>query len=142
MTWWYWLLLGLVLILAEILTPGGFYLLFFGAGALVVGLLAGAQALTALWLQWTLFALVSIALVVLLRRPLVEMLRPPAVKDVDTLIGETALAMREIGVNDIGKAELRGASWNARNVGPAPIAAGQRCRVEKVDGLMLYISAE
>jgi membrane protein implicated in regulation of membrane protease activity len=33
MEWWIWILLGLVLLLGEIVTPGGFYILFFGVGA-------------------------------------------------------------------------------------------------------------
>ncbi len=44
MIWWYWMLLGLVLLGAEMVTPGGFYILFFGLAALVVGTLAGAGA--------------------------------------------------------------------------------------------------
>jgi membrane protein implicated in regulation of membrane protease activity len=142
MTWWHWILLGLVLLLAEALTPGGFYLLFFGVAALLVGVAASAGALAPLWLQWMMFALVSIGLVALLRRPLMERMRPRAVRDIDNLVGETALALLAIGVDEVGKAELRGSAWNARNIGAQPVAAGQRCRVEAVDGLMLYISAE
>jgi membrane protein implicated in regulation of membrane protease activity len=37
MDWWIWVVLGLVLLIGEIVTPGGFYLLFFGIGAVVVG---------------------------------------------------------------------------------------------------------
>ena len=39
MTWWTWLLLGLVLAALELATPGGFFILFFGLGAIVVGIL-------------------------------------------------------------------------------------------------------
>jgi membrane protein implicated in regulation of membrane protease activity len=42
-------------------------------------------------------------------------------------------------VNAIGKAELRGSTWNARNVGETPITEDQRCRVESVDGLTLSV---
>jgi inner membrane protein len=41
MAWWIWIVLGLVLLLGEMLTPGGFYILFFGIGAIIVGILAG-----------------------------------------------------------------------------------------------------
>jgi len=41
MTWSYWLFMGLALAGAEMLSPGGFYLLFFGMAALIVGALAG-----------------------------------------------------------------------------------------------------
>jgi membrane protein implicated in regulation of membrane protease activity len=130
------------MVLAEILTPGGFYLLFFGVAALLIGLVSGAGVVTPLWAEWTLFAVISVALVALLRKPLIEKIRPPAVKDIDTLVGETAVTHHEIGVNQIGKAELRGSSWSARNIGLAPLSAGQRCRVENVDGLMLLVKAE
>ncbi len=39
MVWWAWVLVGFLLLLGEILTPGGFFILFFGVGALVVGAL-------------------------------------------------------------------------------------------------------
>ena len=46
MIWWYWMVLGLLLLGLELATPGGFFLLFFGVGALLVGGLAiiGAAA--------------------------------------------------------------------------------------------------
>ena len=44
MDWWLWILLGLLLFLAELTTPGGFYILFFGIGAVIVGILVGFQA--------------------------------------------------------------------------------------------------
>ena len=44
MEWWMWILLGLVLFWGEIVTPGGFYVIFFGVGAIVVGILAGFNA--------------------------------------------------------------------------------------------------
>ena len=42
MAWWIWVLGGLVLLLAEVLTPGGFFVVFFGAGAILVGALKAA----------------------------------------------------------------------------------------------------
>ena len=40
MPWWSWLIVGFALLGGEMLAPGGFYLLFLGIGALIVGLLA------------------------------------------------------------------------------------------------------
>jgi membrane protein implicated in regulation of membrane protease activity len=39
----------------------------------------------------------------------------------------------------MGRVELRGTVWSARNTGDAAIHAGQRCSVERVDGLTLDI---
>ena len=35
--WWHWLVLGLLLVLAELAASGGFYIIFFGIAALIVG---------------------------------------------------------------------------------------------------------
>ena len=47
MLWWAWLLVGFLLVFAELLTPGGFYLLFFGLAGIVVGLLGLAGVVAA-----------------------------------------------------------------------------------------------
>jgi len=59
MYWWLWLVAGLVLLGLEVLTPGGFYVLFFGIGALVVGTLVGLGAAGPVWFQWLLFSAIS-----------------------------------------------------------------------------------
>ena len=48
----------------------------------------------------------------------------------------------DIAVGELGKAELRGTSWNARNAGAEAIAKGQRLKVDRVDGLTLHVHAE
>ena len=64
--YWHWLAAGLLLMAAEMLIPG-FYLLFFGAAALVTGALAWALPLPPLW-QYSAFALLSIIAVIVGRR--------------------------------------------------------------------------
>ena len=49
MQWWLWLAVGLALIVAELVTPSGFFIIFFGLGALAVGVLAAVGAVTSLW---------------------------------------------------------------------------------------------
>ena len=58
------------------------------------------------------------------------------------LVGETATAAEDIPSGGIGKAELRGSLWSARNGGPTLLPKDTRCRVERVDGLTLWIRAE
>ena len=60
-SWWLWLVLGLVLLGVEILTPGGFYIIFFGVAALIVGVLAGLGVGGPLWAQLVLFSVLSVA---------------------------------------------------------------------------------
>jgi len=142
-SWWMWILLGLGLLVLELATPGGLFALFFGLSAIVVGLLEAAGVAPAGWAQWVLFSVLSIAALVLLRRPLQARLSPPrGGRPVDSLVGETAVALDEIPVGEIAKAELRGTTWNAHNAGSTPIPKGHRCKVERVDGLQLWVRPE
>ena len=60
MTWWLWAFLGLFLLGGELVTPGGFYMLFFGIGALGVGALVGLDVIQSEWVSWLLFSAFSI----------------------------------------------------------------------------------
>lgn len=142
MEWWTWILLGLLLLLAELVTPGGFYIIFFGVGAVVVGVLSGFNAAGPLWFQVILFSTISVLALWLFREKLLRLTQREPRQNIDSLIGETAVVVEEIAVNSIGKAEMRGTSWNARNVGEKSLAPGARCRVERVEGLTLFVRAE
>lgn len=144
MIWWLWLFLGLILLGIEVMTPGGFYILFFGLAALVVGALAGLQILQSEWVQWLLFSLLSVGSLMIFRDPLRRLANADALKDdrVDSLIGESVLVLDSLGPSEQGKAELRGSVWNAKNAGTGPLGKGQRARVAKVEGLTLWIEGE
>ena len=141
MLWWLWIVLGLVLIALEVATPGGFYVIFFGAAALVVGALALLGVVQQIWIQWLLFPVVAVIGLRLFRQPLLGYMRVNE-QQVDALVGEVAIAAADISPGQHGRAELRGTSWQARNVDTATLAAGQRCRVVAVQGLMLDIRQE
>jgi membrane protein implicated in regulation of membrane protease activity len=142
MPWWLWTLFGLTLLLLEVQTFNSFYLMFFGAGALLVGLLDALGLVEKDWLQWLLFSVLSIGTLVLLRRPIMTRLAPAGTDRVDNLVGETAIATEDIPSGAVGKAEMRGTVWSARNDGPTPLRKDTRCRVQRVDGLMLWVRAE
>lgn len=144
MAWWLWLLIGLALLGIEMLTPGGFFTIFFGVAALVVGALSRFGLAGPAWMQWIWFSGLSIASFLFLRKPLLDWMRRREVKrpEVDTLVGETAVVLESVPANGVGKAELRGASWSARNVEGTALPAGKRCRVQRVDGLTLWIKAD
>ncbi len=143
MIWWYWMLLGLVLAAVEIATPGGFFFAFFAVSALIVGLFELVGLLEADAVQWALFSALSVACLVFFRKPLVDwMERTQQTDAVDSLVGELAVPATAISAGEHGRAELRGAMWNARNVDAAGVAPGERCRVVAVRGLELDIRSE
>jgi len=143
MYWWLWLVLGLVLIGLEVLTPGGFYVLCFGIGALVVGTLAGLGWGGPTWLQWLLFSAISVVSLLIFRPYLIRLTRSKERPDpMDTLEGETAILTEEVAPGAVGKAELRGTTWTVLNRDERPLPRGHRCRVVKVDGLTLWLRGE
>jgi len=143
MYWWLWLVLGLIFVGLEVLTPGGFYVLFFGIGALVVGSLTGFGWSGPIWLQVLLFSAISLLSLVCFRPHLVRATRSKERPDpIDTLEGETALLVDDLQPDAVGRAELRGTTWTVRNGDQRLLVRGQRCRVSRVDGLTLWIHGE
>jgi inner membrane protein len=141
--WWHWLVFGLVLALGEVVTPGGFYLLFFGTAAVAVGLLAGADAAGPASMQILLFSVLSVSTLVLFRTRLLRWMQlDPQLPAVDALVGGIGTVTAPLGPGQIGKVELRGSSWSARNVSDTALDAGMRCRVLAVEGLMLHVAPE
>jgi membrane protein implicated in regulation of membrane protease activity len=141
MTWWIWVVLGLVLMAAELFTAG-FFVFFFGVGGVLVGALARFGLAGPEWMQWLLFSVISILSLILFRRPVMNRFRMNERKEVDTMIGESAIAEEHIAVQAEGKVELRGSTWKAINIGTAPIHKGHRCRVERVDSITLMVRAD
>ena len=143
MLWWHWLVLGLVLAVAELATPGGFYLLFFGVGAALVGGLSAFDLAGPLWMQLLLFTVFSVVSLVLFRSRLLRALQTdPQRPSIDTLVGEIGSAVDAISPGEVGRVELRGTVWSARNSAGAAMTPGARCRVVSVDGLMLLVVPE
>ena len=142
MPWWTWGLIGLALLALEVAVPGGFFVIFFGLGAVVVGALAGLELVTGTAAQWLWFSAVSVAALALLRGPLVARLQTTDGAPVDGMTGEVATPLEDVAGGGVGRAELRGTAWTARNAGEATLRRGQRCRVERVDGLTLWVRAE
>jgi inner membrane protein len=143
MQWWHWFVLGLVLAVAELSTPGGFYIIFFGIGALIVGSLAGLEMAGPLSVQLVLFAVFSVVLLALFRTRLLRLTQvDPQKPPIDTLVGEIGTVSEPITPHSIGKVELRGAAWSARNTSAATLVAGARIQVVGVDGLTLNVAPE
>ncbi len=143
MAWWIWVLGGLVLLLAEVVTPGGFFVIFFGAGAILVGALKGLGWSGPAWAEWLVFTVLSVASLALFREPLMRRFNMKGDgKPVDQLAGERALVTEDVAPGGVGKAEMRGASWTARTSGTVALARGQRCLVERVEGLTIWLKAE
>jgi len=140
MVWWVWVVLGFILLATEF-ASGSMHVAFFAVGAFVVGILVGLGLDIPLWGQLLIFTGVSLFAFFFLRPIAVRKLKLNQKKVVDTLVGEQATAMEEIAPQAIGRAEMRGTTWSARNVGETVLNRGQRCVVADVEGLTIHIRA-
>ena len=141
MTWWIWILLGLALLAVEIMVPGGIILLFFGASALVVGILAAIGVGGPLWMQALIFSVMSVVSLLTLRGPILRRMeaREFEADKVDSIVGQAVVISATIAPCGKGKGELRGTSWTVVNLGDAEIPAGEARSVVRVDGLTLFV---
>jgi inner membrane protein len=142
MDWWMWLAGGLVLMVAELATPSGFFIMFFGLGALTVGIASRVGLIEAPWAQWLLFTALSLAYLLLFRGKLQQRVQPPPPPPVDSLVGVLAIPQSPIEPGAVGRVEVRGSPWSARNGASVPVNTGQRCTVIGVDGLLLTVRPE
>ena len=142
MEWWLWIAVGLALTVAELATPSGFFIIFFGLAALTVGILTGLDMAGGTAVQWLLFSVLSIAYVLVFRGRLQRKVSMPESRDVDSLVGVLAIVQERLLPGVVGKVEVRGSMWSARNASNVTLDAGQRARVATVDGLTLTVVPE
>ena len=134
-----WLGLTVVFLIAEASTVTVISL-WFAAGSLVamaMSLLGGA-----IWLQVLTFLVVSaIALTAL--RPLVRKYLTPKLTatNIDSVIGSVGIVTATIdNVGATGQVKLNGMEWTARSTSGESIAAGSKVRVDKIEGVKVFVS--
>lgn len=141
--WWHWLVFGLLLVVAEMASAGGFYIIFFGFAAIVVGLLAALGAPLPLSLELGLFAVIAALSLFLFRTRLLRWMQAdPQRPGIDTLVGEVGTVRTTLSPGAVGTIELRGTAWSARNVSSVTLVSGERCQVRQVDGLTVHVGPE
>ena len=138
-THWWWLILALILGIAEIIIPGVF-LIWLGAAALLTGILTLALGLPDA-AQFAVFAVAAIVAVYSGRKWFranpIESSDPLLNDRAGRLIGETVLVVEPI-VGGQGRVKVRDGVWNAR--GP-DMPSGARVRVVGVEGSFLVVEA-
>ncbi len=139
MAWWAWLVLGFILLASELASPSGFYLLFAGIGAIIVGLLGLGELSGPPWAQWLLFTLISVLSVVTLRSRMARSFNKADATVDDSLVGQTVTLTDRIEAGGVGQGEHRGSVWTVQNRGSQALEAGARCTVDEVNGVTLVV---
>ena len=138
------MVLGLILIVAEVFTPG-FVLLWFGIGALAAGL-ASIIGIDSLAIQFLIFAGVSVSLTAASRTIFVNYFSREKTGDslrtgADSLPGKVGTVVSSSrGALNEGAVKVFGSTWTAYPAeGEEPLEAGERVRVERMEGASLYV---
>ncbi len=143
MTWWGWMIIGALLLGAELFAiDAQFYLVFLGISAALVGLAGLFGIVMPEWGQWMAFAALSLIAFFTFRKSLYEKIRGGAIGFHETLSGNSVDVSEQLGPGAETRLEYRGTKWTVRNVGESPIPAGTRATIVEVDGLTLRIKAQ
>jgi membrane protein implicated in regulation of membrane protease activity len=143
MTWWAWMILGAVLLAAELFAVDAqFYLVFLGISAALVGLLGLFGIVLPEWGQWLAFAAAALFFFFSFRRMVYAKIRGGGENYPETMSGESVNVAADLAPGAEMRTQYRGSDWTVRNVGQATISSGSRAEVVKVDGLTLHVTAE
>lgn len=142
MPWWGWIVIGALLLGAELLViEAEFFLVFIGISALILGGLVMVLPWIPLWAQWLLFAGIALASMVLFRKRLYTALRAQTLGLKDDFIGDELRIPEALPPGEVCRMEIRGSTWQVRNTGSTLIPAGGRARVTAVAGIGLQVEA-
>ena len=135
-----WLVLMVAFLILEACTVMMVSLWFAGGAlsAMVVAMLGGE-----IWLQCVVFVAVS-ALLLLSLRPLTKKYFTPKLTktNVDAVVGKTGTVTERIdNVHASGTVKLDALEWTARSSDGAPIEAGTQIRVDRIEGVKVFVTA-
>mgnify|MGYP003594719304 FL=1 len=141
--WWHWEIAGLALVLLELAVPA-FFVIWFGFGAMLVGLVLLVAPGLALSAQIGVWVLASVAMTVLwfrvFKRSQHKTLIGTAAGEV---IGEIGLLVSAVAPFERGKVRFQRPVLGAEEwacVAESAIAAGQRVRVVSVEGSYVKVA--
>ena len=134
-----WLVLLILFAIVEGATVG-LVSIWFAAGALVA--LLSTFFTANIWIQITLFLLVSLITMVIVR-PLARKYVLPTVvpTNADRVIGHEAVVTEDIdNLSGKGVAVVFGVAWTARSDSGAPIPKGTTVTVKRIEGVKLFVA--
>ena len=142
MPWWGWMIVGALLLIAELtLVDAQFYLVFIGISAMLVGLLTlGDPGLSVTW-QWLCLGILSVVTLVFFRRRVYTKLRSSGPELKSPLIGQLITVPENLNPGERCRIELQGTLWTATNDGDGLLQSGSSARVAAVDGVVLKLRA-
>ena len=135
----FWLAAMVIFMAAEAMTVTLVSIWFaVGAlGAILVALLGGG-----LILQVTVFLALAVVLLMGLRGVVRKHFTPRITKtNIDSVIGATGIVITPVNnIAALGQVQVNGVEWSARSTDGAQIPAGTLVRVDKIEGVKVFVS--
>ncbi len=142
MPWWGWIIFGAILLGSELMVvDAGFYLVFIGIAAAITGLVALSDVGLEPWVQWILFSVISLILMVLFRKKLYAKLRGSGIGYETGPTGEIVILKQALQPGEKGRLAYRGTDWTVINESDQAFELGQQVRISSVDGLTLRLGS-
>jgi hypothetical protein len=141
MPWWGWIIIGVLLLGSELmLIDAAFYLVFIGLAAIVTGLVGLLGISLEYWVQWMLFAGLSLAAMVLFRKQLYKKIRGGSGAGYESgPAGETIRLEQNLDPGESCRMAYRGTTWTVLNDGTKAMTSDENVRIHSVEGLTLKV---
>jgi len=135
-----WITLMAGFFITEAACPIHLVSVWFAAGALVAAITA--QLGGAVWLQILLFLVVSGGLLAALWPFVKKFLNPKLTRtNVDSVIGSQGYITQAVdNLNATGQVKLGGMYWSARSTSGQPIPEGSLVKVDRVEGVKVFVT--
>jgi len=139
--WHIWVIAGVVLLIAEIFTPG-FVLACFGVACLVAAIFAAFDV--GLTFEVIVFCIASVIAFFTVRPLFVKRFyrhdNEAAKTNVDALVGKEGMVAERIDPSlNVGRVTLGGDSWKAVSADGVVIERGEKVEVVRVEGTRLFV---
>lgn len=135
-----WLSLMVVFLIVEAVCVIHLVSIWFAVGSLAAAIAALLKA--SVWLQVVLFLVVSCVILALMWPFVQKFLKPGLQKtNLDSIIGSEGLVTADIdNISAHGQVKLGGMEWTARSTSGGPIPAGTRVRVDRIEGVKVFVT--
>lgn len=137
-----WMALMILFLIIEAACPIHLVSVWFAVGSLTAGIVSLLNG--PLWLQVTLFLMVSAGLLALMLPFVKKFLNPHrSATNLDSIIGSEGYVTEDIdNFNAVGQVKLGGMHWTARSTSGENIPTGTLVRVDRIEGVKVFVTEE
>jgi len=144
---WFWLALTVVFTLIELACSFNLVTIWFAISSVIMVFISGFtevfDAPIRFRLHLGIFLVLSIILLIFTRPIAIKKFKVGKTKtNVDGLIGQEALVIKEITKHEKGEVKIKGQIWTAISEGEETLKEGSECTVLRIEGVKLIVKGK